>query len=159
MSQHNDQRHCPHVSDDEESFWCCTCEQAITEGWACQSPGPCRDATREPLKDEFYWQRCPRCDQVLVVCFRNGLGGLGRQRHCKSCAVAKRADQMRADATAKVILENAQKFKTENPTEWAEMIAAADAGTDLPEAEAWELLIAVEEAEDEALRRMVEGEA
>ena len=73
--------------------------------------------------------------------------------------MAKGADQLRADATAKVILENAQKFKTENPTEWAAMIAAADAETDLSEAEAWELLIAVDEAEDEALRRMVEGEA
>ena len=93
------------------------------------------------------------------MCFRSGLGGLGRQRHCNSCAVAKRADRLRADAAAKVILEDARKFKAENPAEWDEMIAAADAGTGISATEAWDLLSAVEEAEVEALRRMVEGEA
>jgi len=58
-----------------------------------------------------------------------------------------------------VILEGARKFKARNPAEWAEMMAAAGAGTDLSDAEAWELLTAIEEAEVEALRRVVEGEA
>ena len=157
MSQHDDQRHCPHVSDDEDSFWCCRCERAVTEGWACQDPGPCQDNTRTPLKDEFGWRLCPSCDQVHVVFFLSGLRSLG-QRHCKTCATKKRADRLRADATAEVIRERARKFMTENPAEWAEMMAAADAGTDLSEAEAWDLLSAVDEAEVEALRRMVEGE-
>ena len=80
----------------------------------------------------------------------------GRQRYCNSCAVAKRADQLRAEAAAKVILENTREFKAEHPEEWAEMMA--EAGRELSDAEARELLTAVKEADDEALRRMVEGE-
>jgi len=158
MPERSDQRHCPHVNDDEDSFWCCRCERAVTEGWTCQDPGPCQDDTRAPLKDEFGWRPCPGCDQVLVVSLLSGLGSLG-QRHCKSCSAKKRADRLRADATAGVILEGARKFKARNPAEWAEMMAAAGAGTDLSDAEAWELLTAIEEAEVEALRRVVEGEA
>ena len=158
MSQHSDQRHCPHVNDEEESFWCCTCERAITEGWACQNPGPCRDDTRESF-EEFHWHTCDRCDQVHVVCRRGPLGCVSLQSRCKSCAVTEHANRLRADTTAKVILEQARKFKSDSPAEWAEMMAAADAGTGLSDAEARELLSAVEEAEVEALRRMVEGEA
>ena len=83
---------------------------------------------------------------------------LGQPRYCNSCAVARRADQLRADAAAKVILENTREFKAEHPEEWAEMMAEAEAGRELSDAEAWELLTAVQEADDEALRRMVEGE-
>lgn len=82
----------------------------------------------------------------------------GRQRYCNSCAVAKRADQLRAEAAAKVILENTGAFKAEHPEEWAEMMAEAEAGRELSDAKAWELLTAVKEVDDEALRRMVEGE-
>lgn len=159
MAQHSDQRHCPHVSDDEESFWCCRCERAITEGWACQSPGPCQDNTRAPLKDGFGWRRCPGCDQVLVVFFLSGPGRYGRRHHCTACATKNRADRLRADATAEVIRKRARKFITENPVARAEMMAAAEAGSDLSEADARDLLAAVNEAEVEALRRMVEGEA
>ena len=156
MSQHNDQRHCPHVYD-EESFWCCTCERAITEGWACQSPGPCRDDTREPF-EAFHWHSCDRCDQVLVVCRQGPLGCISRRSRCKSCSVTEHSDQLLAKASAEVILEHARKVKAENPAEWAEMMAATDAGTGISATEAWDLLSAVEEAEVEALRRMVEGE-
>lgn len=88
----------------------------------------------------------------------SGLGCPGRQRYCNSCAVAKRADQLRADAAAKVILEQARKLKTENPAEWEEKTAAAEAGSALSDTEALELLRAIDYAEVEALRRMVEGE-
>ena len=93
-----------------------------------------------------------------MVCFPREPLRLGQPRYCKSCAVAKRTDRLRADATARVMLEQAREFMTEHPDEWAEMIAEAEAGKELSDAEAWELIVAAREAEDEALRRMVEGE-
>ena len=82
----------------------------------------------------------------------------GRPRYCKSCAVARRADQSLAAASARVMLEEARRLKAEDPDEWARMMAEAEAGKEMSDVEMLEMLTAFKEAEDEALRRMVEGE-
>ena len=94
-----------------------------------------------------------------MVCRLSGLTCLGQRRHCDACAVASRADRSLAKASAAVILENARRFQIEHPAEWAAMQSAADAGTGLSDTEALGLLLAVEAAEVEALRRIVEGKA